>query len=171
MAATTSQVHKPVLFRRPGEDSEDRRFVTTVQYLRAHRGQFTYEDHGAPWSVVAPNVEVIIGKILDYRGEASFSNGTVQLGSFEPMGAEMRTTFELDGGNVHLDRIDLRTDGAESVLTGDVDFGNWPEMSYEVRSRIEFPRMREIFFADDDFTVDGDGTSREPFISSRVGVS
>ena len=141
----------------PVEDQKDRRFVTTIQYLRAHSGQFTYEDHDAPWSVVAPNLEVTIGKILDYRGEASFSNGTVQIGSFEPMGAEMRTTFQLDGGNMHLDRIDLRTDGAESVLTGDVDFRNWPEMSYEVRSRIDFPRMREIFFADDDFTVYGDG--------------
>ena len=138
-------------------ESGDRRFVTTLQYLRAHRGQFTYEDHGAPWSVVAPNLDVIITKILDYRGEASFSDGTVQIGSFEPMGAEMRTTFQLDGRNIHLDRIDLHTDGAESVLTGDVDLGNWPEMFYEVRSRIHFPRMREIFFADDAFTVYGDG--------------
>ena len=52
------------------EDPEDRRFVTTLQYIRAHRGQFAYEDHVTPWSVVAPNLDVTITKILDYRGQA-----------------------------------------------------------------------------------------------------
>ena len=34
-----------------------KRFTTTLKYLRAWRGQFTYEDHEAPWSVVAPNID------------------------------------------------------------------------------------------------------------------
>ena len=151
------------------EDPEDRRFVTTLQYIRAHRGQFAYEDHVAPWSVVAPNLDVTITKILDYRGQASFSDGTVRIGSFEPMGAEMRTTFTLDGGKVHLDRIELHTDGAESVLSGDVDFGNWPEMFYEVKSRLDLPRMREIFFADDDFTCYGEGDFTGTFHTFKGG--
>ena len=149
--------------------SEDRRFVTTLQYIRAHRGQFTYEDHGAPWSVVAPNLDVTITKILDYRGQASFSDGTVRIGSFEPMGAEMRTTFTLDGGQVHVDRMELHTDGAESVLSGDVDFGNWPEMFYEIKSRHNLSRMREIFFADDDFTCDGEGDFTGTFHTFKGG--
>ena len=151
------------------EDPEDRRFVTTLQYIRAHRGQFAYEDHVAPWSVVAPNLDVTITKILDYRGQASFSDGTVRIGSFEPMKAEMRTTFTLDGGQVHLDRIELHTDGAESVLSGDVDFGNWPEMFYEVNSRLDFSRMREIFFADDDFTCYGEGDFTGTFHTFKGG--
>ena len=151
------------------EDPEGRRFVTTLQYIRAHRGQFAYEDHVAPWSVVAPNLDVTITKILDYRGQASFSDGTVRIGSFEPMKTEMRTTFTLDGGQVHLDRIELHTDGAESVLSGDVDFGNWPEMFYEVNSRLDFSRMREIFFADDDFTCYGEGDFTGTFHTFKGG--
>ena len=151
------------------EDPEDRRFVTTLQYIRAHRGQFAYEDHATPWSVVAPNLDVTITKIFDYRGQASFSDGTVRIGSFEPMGAEMRTTFTLDGGQVHLDRIELHTDGTESLLSGDVDFGNWPEMFYEVESRLDFSRMREIFFADDDFTCYGEGDFTGTFHTFKGG--
>ncbi len=30
-----------------------RRFMTTVQLVRAERGEFTYQDYGAPWSTVA----------------------------------------------------------------------------------------------------------------------
>ena len=150
-------------------DPEDRWFVTTLQYVRAHKGQLTYEDHGAPWSVVAPNLEVILTKILDYRGEASFSAGTVRIGSFEPMAAELRTNFQLDGSNLHLNRIDLHTDGAESVLTGDVDMGSWPEMFYEINSRVEFPVMREIFFAEDNFSAYGDGDFKGTFRAFEGG--
>ena len=28
---------------------------------RAHRGEFTYEDHGTPWSVVTRNLDVTVG--------------------------------------------------------------------------------------------------------------
>jgi hypothetical protein len=38
-----------------------------------------------------------------------------------------------------------------------VDFGNWPEQRYEVRSTVDFPRMREIFFADEDWEFSGEG--------------
>jgi len=139
-------------------DAEGRRIVTTLRYLRAHDGEFVYEDQGAPWSIVAPHVDLTITKVLDYGGHVSFSDGTVQIGSFRPMRADMSSTFELDGGKVTLTAIDLHTDGAESELSGSVDVGNWPEMVYNVRSRVDFPRMREIFFADDDFTLAGDGT-------------
>ena len=81
----------------------------------------------------------------------------------------MRTTFTLDGGQVHLDRIELHTDGAESMLSGDVDFGNWPEMFYEVKSRLDLSRMREIFFADDDFTCYGEGDFTGTFHTFKGG--
>ena len=63
------------------------------------------------------------------------------------MWANFKAQFTIDGTNVRLDRIDIDTDGAETVADGGVDFGHWPEQTYQVRSRVQFPRMRELFFA------------------------
>ena len=137
--------------------TDPNRWVTTVARVRAHRGEFTYLDHGAPWSTVARNLDVTVVKAPDYRGEASFHDGTVQIRSFEPMTAALRTGFTIDGPNIHLDWIDLDTDGAHTELVGDVDVSRWPEQRYELRSEVQFPTMREIFFADDAFDLHGDG--------------
>jgi hypothetical protein len=53
--------------------------------------------------------------------------------------------------------MDIFTDGAVSDVTGIVDLGKWPEQLYHVRSRIQFPRMREIFFATNTFDLHGEG--------------
>src|SRR5262249_10977874 len=37
-----------------------RRFTVTMRSFRAVRGQFAFEDHEAPWSVVCPNLELEI---------------------------------------------------------------------------------------------------------------
>jgi hypothetical protein len=133
-------------------------WTTTLQYVRASRGEFTFEDHGAPWSTVARNLEVIVARpSSEYRGQARFSNGTIQIQNFEPMRADMTSSFKIDGGNVLFDKIDLQSDGAHSVLTGGVDLGNFPEMTYRVRSHVNFPRMREVFFAHDAFSLSGEG--------------
>src|SRR4051812_16980152 len=52
----------PKLARQDAPERPDRRklFTTTVQYLRASRGQFTYEDHETPWSIVCPNLDIKI---------------------------------------------------------------------------------------------------------------
>ena len=34
---------------------------------------------------------------------------------------------------------------------------HWPNQGYRVRSRVNFPRMRELFFRDASWTVSGDG--------------
>ena len=73
------------------------------------------------------------------------------------MWAQMQSTFKIDGGLVKFDGIDLTTDGATSKLTGDVDLGRWPEQTYQIKSRIQFRRMRELFFARDRFTLSGEG--------------
>ena len=39
----------------------------------------------------------------------------MRIQAYEPMWAEMRSTFKIDGGRVKFDRIDLRTDGARST--------------------------------------------------------
>ncbi|MCY4123443.1 MAG: hypothetical protein OXG72_21250, partial [Acidobacteria bacterium] len=48
------------------EPDAGRRIVTTVQHLRAHDGEFVYEDHGAPWSIRAPNIDLTLGKTTGY---------------------------------------------------------------------------------------------------------
>lgn len=147
----------------PDGPSGPKRFTTTLQYVRATRGEFTLEDHGTPWSTVARNLDVTVTKVFEYRGRASFSGGTVTFQNYVPMWADMRSTFKIDGGKVHFDRIDLRTDGARSILTGDVDLARWPEQTYQVNSRVDFPRMRELFFAKERFGLFGQGDFRGTF--------
>jgi translocation and assembly module TamB len=137
--------------------TEPRAVVTTLQFVRATRGEFVFEDQGSRWGVTAPNVEVTAGKLAEYRGRAQFRGGTIHFQDFEPMSADMFTTFKVQGGRIVLDRIDLTTDGAESKLTGVIDTARWPEMFYQVKSKVQFPRMREIFFAKDTFSLHGVG--------------
>jgi hypothetical protein len=146
-----------------GPRDQPRRFVTTVQLVRATRGEFVYRDTGTPWSTVARNLDLTIARLLDYRGEARFTNGTVAIQQFEPMWANMYTTFRIDGGMVLLDRIDLDTDGARSKVTGVVDLGRWPEQTYEVVSQVDFARAKDIWFATQDFTLAGAGEFRGTF--------
>ena len=133
------------------------RFVMTVQYLRAHDGEFVYEDHGAPWSITAPNIDLTMAKTTGYGGRASFSGGTLRIDDFEPMTMSMDAHYALDGGLVDLMRVDLRADGFDALVDGHVDMLNWPESTYHIReSAIDLPVMKEVFFAGDDFTVTGD---------------
>ena len=139
-----------------GPDAEaGRRFVTTLQYLSASDGEFRYEDHGSNWNVDLPDMEFTITKVLDYRGHAASAGGVLQIGDFEPMWIDLDTDFLIDGADVELTRIDLVTDGATTRLEGNVDLSNFPEMSYTLESDIDLARMREIFFAADDFTAAG----------------
>jgi hypothetical protein len=137
-----------------------RRFTTTVRSVVASRGHFTYDDHGTPWSTIARNLTVRLGRndaANDYRGSASFSGGTVQIQAYQPFRVDMQSTFSLNGAKVHFDRMDLVSDGARSDVTGDVDLGRWPEQLYHVRSRIDFPTQKEIFFHGQRFSVFGTG--------------
>ena len=139
------------------EDDAGGRFVTTLQYLHATNGEFVFDDHGSDWSGVAPNLDFSITKVLDYRGRASFSGGTVQIADYKPMWADAEFDFLLDGADVYVTRIGLETDGASTELEGHLDVSNFPDMSYTLESDIDFKRMREIFFADDPFTTSGLG--------------
>ena len=139
-----------------GPDAEaGRRFVTTLQYLSASDGEFRYEDHGSNWNVDLPDMDFTITRVLDYRGHAASAGGVLQIGDFEPMWIDLDTDFLIDGADVELTRIDLVTDGATTRLVGEVDLSSFPEMFYTLESDIDLARMREIFFADDDFTAAG----------------
>ena len=133
-----------------------RRWTTTLRYVRASRGEFTFEDQGTPWGVIARNIDVIVARPAEeYRGSARFSNGLVTIQSYLPFRADMDTTFKIDGGRVLFDAINLATDGTKSVLKGDIDMAHWPEQMYSVKSTIDMPRMRRIFFAKDTFELAG----------------
>ena len=140
-----------------------RRFVTTLQYLRASGGEFRYEDHGSNWSVDLPDLDLTITKVLDYRGHAASAGGVLRIGDFVPMWLDLDTDFLIDGADVELTRIDLLTDGATTRLEGHVDLSSFPEMSYTLESDIDLARMREIFFADDGFTAAGFSRFRGTF--------
>ena len=138
-------------------------WTTTLQYVRAHRGETTYRDHGTPWSVITRNIDLTIARTADqYRGRIQFSDGTVVIQSYEPFAAAMRGSFAIDQGRVVFDRLDLETDGARSHLVGDVSLTHWPEQMYRVESTVDFPTMRKIFFAHETFSLSGtaqfDGT-------------
>ncbi len=142
---------------RPERPDQPSRVVTTMKFVRATRGEFELDDQGSRWGVVARNLEVTAGKFGDYRGRAQFRGGTIHFRDFEPMSADMFASFKVQNGRIVLDRIDMTTDGAESKLTGVVDAARWPEMFYQVQSRVQFGRMREIFFAKDAFSLHGEG--------------
>src|SRR5207342_919767 len=98
-----------------------KRFTTTLKYLRAWRGQFTYLDHEAPWSVVARNIDIHMGNLPKYHGTATFTGGTVAIQNHVPFSASMKAAYEIDEGRIHLTRIEFDTDGARTIATGDVD--------------------------------------------------
>jgi hypothetical protein len=137
--------------------SGPKRLTTTLRSFRGSRGQFTYEDHEAPWSIVARNLDINIGNLPQYHGTATFTDGTVAIQDYVPFYANMKAQFVIDGGHVHLDRIDFDTDGARTFATGDVELGpKWPEQSYQFKSHVRLPRMRRLFFKDEKWEVAGE---------------
>jgi translocation-and-assembly-module (TAM) inner membrane subunit TamB-like protein len=143
---------------RKGPPKKPSNFHTTLQSVIARNGRFTYEDHGTPWSVNCPNLTVNVFRGLDtYRGTAQFSRGTVKIQSYEPFAADMQTRFRIDGGVVKLEDINLQSTGASTRVNGYVDLGHWPEMLYNVKSRVDFPTEKDIFFKSTNFTVTGHG--------------
>jgi translocation-and-assembly-module (TAM) inner membrane subunit TamB-like protein len=140
-----------------GKPPGPKRVTTTLKWLRAYRGQFAFEDHETPWGVVCPNLDINITNLPNYHGTATFTRGTVTIQDFVPMWASMKAQFVIDGPRIHLPHIDLESDGAKTTLNGDVDMGHWPNQGYRMHSRVNFPRMRELFFKDASWGLSGDG--------------
>ncbi len=133
------------------------RFTTTVKYVHAFNGQFAYEDHEAPWSILAPNIDINISNVGGYHGVATFHGGVVSVQKYVPMWADFKAQFRIDGPKLFLDPVEMTTDGAVSRAQGSLDFDKFPEMTYQVQSRVDFRRMRELFFKDEKWPVTGAG--------------
>ncbi len=163
MSDWTMQVEKynpgnnlPRLRRTSTEPQGSKRFTTTLAYLHAYRGQFTYIDHGT-WRTVARNLDIYLRHDTgEYLGTATITDGVVQIKDYSPMRTDMRVKYKIDGSIVRLPDIQLDTDGAHSHVTGQVDFGHWPEMIYHVDSQVNLWRMREIFFASESWRSRGE---------------
>src|SRR5262245_33549943 len=146
-----------------------RRATVTVRWVRAWRGEFVYDDHATPWNIVCRNLDVTIGNLPKYHGTATFTGGTVGIQQYEPMWANMKAWFDIDGTRINLSRIDLNTDGATTVARGELDFSHWPDQVYQVKSRVNFPRMRQLFFTREKWDVSGDGDFTGTFRMSKDG--
>jgi hypothetical protein len=144
-------------FTRDNPSKGPKRFVTTVKYVHAARGEFVFEDHGTPWGTVARNLDLVVRKSGGYRGTARFSKGTVSIQNYVPMWADMDGEFTIENGLVKFGRMDLVADGSVTKATGTVDLGHWPEQTWHVVSRVQFPRMRELFFAREKWRLAGVG--------------
>jgi hypothetical protein len=157
--------------REPRKGEPAFRFTTTVRSVVAHDGQFTYDDHTVPWSVVCRNLNVSVFKGFDtYRGTAQFSNGSVKIQQYDAFRADMQTRFKIDGGKIILEDINLQSVGASTRVTGYVDIKNWPEMVYNVKSRIDFPIQKAIYFKSMNFTVKGYGDFLGTFRFFKTGT-
>jgi autotransporter translocation and assembly factor TamB len=159
----------PKFTRDDNEPKKPRPFTVTMKFLQADRGQFTFEDHEAPWSIDCPNLAIRMGNLPGYHGTATFTGGMVRIQDDLPMWTNMKAQFVLDGARVHLSRIDLESDGATTVAQGDVDLASWPNQSYRVQSRVSFPRMREIFFRTENWRLTGDGDFTGTFALAKGG--
>ena len=143
--------------------------TTTLQFVHAYRGEFVYNDYGSNWNTVVRNLDVTVAHLSEYRGNVRFSDSTVRIQNYLPMKAAMQATFKVAGPRLLFDRIDLRTDGTESQVTGVVDLGHWPEQLYRVKSKVHFPEMRPIFWKDETFTLFGDGDFNGTFHMFKGG--
>jgi len=135
------------------------RWTTTLEYVRAHRGTFTFQDFATPWGIVARNIDVVVEKpgSKNYRGTADFTDGLVAIQSYVPFRTDMRSKFEIDSGRVVFERLALTTEGTHSELVGDANLRYWPELMLSMKSSIDFPKARELFFAGDTFSLTGTG--------------
>ena len=133
-----------------------RPYAVTVQHFRGSGGQFKYEDHETPWSVVAPDIRLSIGNLPKYSGEVTSKGGSIAIQEYVPMWSNLKIRFVIDGDTLRLTHVDMKTDGAESIATGVLDMAHWPEQTYNVKSRVQFQRMRELFFAREDWPLTGE---------------
>jgi hypothetical protein len=135
------------------------RWTTTLQYVRAHRGTFTYQDFGTPWGIVARNIDVVVEKpgTENYRGSAISPNGWLRSRTTCRSAPICDRQFEINDGRVVFERMELITEGTRSELVGDANLRYWPELMLSMKSTIDFPKARELFFAGDTFSLIGTG--------------
>ena len=87
------------------------------------------------------------------------------------MWANMKAAFVIDGPRIHLERDrsgDRRREDASRAARSTPRTG--PNQSYQVQSRVHFPRMRELFFKNETWQVTGDGDFNGVFKLFKAGA-
>lgn len=144
--------------------------TTTLREVVADEGEFIYDDHGSPWKAVCRNFSVVVVRTMgSYYGRTRFDNGTINVQTYLPMQAKMDAGFKVEDGHLLFRRIQLQTDGAETEMTGDVNFSKWPEQLYTIKSKVQWPEMRRVFFDGSRFELAGHGTFDGTFHKYRGG--
>ena len=168
-AATTSRSSRAS--RRAGTEP----FHHDAQRSRcAPRGQFTYEDHGTPWSTVARNLTVQVYRSRSQRlrrHAPSFSNGTVRSRPTSRSGPTCESRFKIDGGKVHFDHMDLIGDGSRSTVTGDVDLAPLARADLPGPLEDRFPDPEGDLLPQPEVHGVGQGDFTGTFICSRAAAS
>ena len=165
-----NDVHNIPRFTSNNPNSKPLPFKITTREIIAENGEFEYQDHGSPWTAVCRNMSVVVVRALGtYYGRMGFHDGTVQVQSYLPMHASMDAGFTVENRHVLLHRIHLETDGADSEMTGDVNTAKWPEQVYTIKSKVQWPEMRRVFFDGSHFELAGHGTFDGTFHKYRGG--
>ncbi|MSO45436.1 MAG: translocation/assembly module TamB [Acidobacteria bacterium] len=146
----------PRLKRSDRPRSDPRPFTVTVRSFRGTGGQFKYEDHETPWSVLAPDIALSIGNLPKYSGRVTSKGGLIAIQDYVPMWSDLDIRFVIDGDMLRLTHIDMETDGAKTTASGELDMAHWPEQKYTVKTHLHFQRMRELFFAKEEWPLRGD---------------
>jgi len=134
-------------------------WTTTLRYVRARNGETTYTDYGTPWSVICRNLDISVARTDEqYRGLARFNGGTVKIQDYEPFELDMNSAFTVNDARLVFSHIDLDTGGTKTRLVGDTSLRYFPEQMYRMESEIDFPWMRKVFFAKNEFELSGKGT-------------
>ena len=157
---------------RPNPNAKKRDFTSTLREVVASEGHLRYFDHTTPWTVDAPNMHVTFFRRdaqKDYGGTVRFNDGTIKIQTYEPFSAAMRARFSMSPPNLHFDRIDLTTDGAQSVVTGDLPMNRWPEQTYQIKSKIDIATQKRIYFNKETWDARGQGDFEGTFHYFRGG--
>jgi hypothetical protein len=144
-------------------------FTTTLSYLHASRGEFSYFDYGTPWGVDLPGFDITVMKLAGYRGLSRSERGVLRIQSYEPAWAAARTWFRIDKGLVLFDRLEFDTYGSTTVCSGTLDTKRWPEQTYQVDSVLQMPAMRDVFWAHETFSLTGEARFSGTFHAFKGG--
>jgi hypothetical protein len=131
-------------------------FSTSVNYVHAYRGTFSYADFGTPWGADVPDVDITLMQLAGYRGHLGTGKGNIWIQKYEPAWGDMRAWFRVEKGLIRFEKMTISTYGSETTCTGVMDPSHWPEQQYQVDSVLQLPQIKDIFWAHDNFTLGGE---------------
>ncbi|GMV20571.1 MAG: hypothetical protein AMXMBFR57_05200 [Acidimicrobiia bacterium] len=135
--------------------------TVTVNNVFARNGRFVYIDHVLPWDITTENTAInfVWSPSVDaYVATVGFTGGEINIQSYQPMRVDsMAARLTLDGPVFRVHQMQVVADGSRSRMQGWVDANRWPEMSFDLESDFEIPRMKALFFHGESWVATGRG--------------